>query len=779
MCGANFKFIYMHHLNEKLDRMGSTTGLISASAWTLFLAVIIGASPVQGSAATEPVDCVNVFIGTGGHGHTYPGATTPFGLVQLSPDTPTKGWDGCGGYHYSDSKILGFSHTHLSGTGIPDLGDLLVMPVAGALQESENYQALTAERMGSGFFHTNEIATPGYYRVWLDKYKVAAELTATPHAGMHRYTFSTAGEGHLILDLVRGIGCQPTNASFRLAGGNLITGYRATSGWAKQRSIYFAIESSKPFKSAGFELNGKPLPDGKTNAEGKNIRAHLDFDVTPATQICLRVGLSPTSVEEAVKNLRAEMPSWNFDEYQAAAKSTWNEQLSRLRIESADPALREKFYTALYHTMCAPTLFNDVDGSYRGPDGQNHTNANFQYYCTFSLWDTFRAEHPLLALAQPDRMNDFVQSMVAFYQQSPDRALPMWPLASFETWCMIGYHSVPVIWDAYAKGFRGFDAELAYQAMRETAMANRYYQDEYQKYGYIPQGRRRSSVARTLEFSYDDWCIAQMAKALNKTEDAELFTKRSQGYTNLFDPEVGFFRAKTAEGKFEGVFDPKRVSFDDYIEADAWHYTFAAMHDVPGMIRLYGGEKAFVKKLDEMFNEDSEFHPPLADATGLIGQYAHGNEPCHHVAYLYALAGTQYKTALRAHQIMALHYNNTVDGICGNDDCGQMSAWYVWSAMGLYPLNPADGIYVIGSPAMEKTTIRLDPKLYKGGTFTVVAHNVSNQNIYVQSAKLNGQPLARPWVTHEEITRGGTLEFEMGLLPNKVWAAAPVKTAGP
>ncbi len=771
----------MYFFRENVKRICLSARWFRRPIGSLFFMATLGASLLQlrGAPVTVPGDSVNLFIGTGGHGHTYPGATTPFGFVQLSPDTPMKGWDGCAGYHYSDSKILGFSHTHLSGTGIPDLGDLLVMPVQGSLQDSDNYQPLTAERLGSDFSHTNEIANPGYYRVWLDRYKVVAELTATPHAGMHRYTFSTAGEGHLILDLVRGIGCQPTNATLQLAGGNLITGYRATTGWAKKRSIYFAIESSRPFKSIGFELNGKPLPEGTTNAEGKNIRAHLDFNVTAATQIYLRVGLSPTSVEEAVKNLRAEMPSWDFEEYQAAAKKTWNEQLSRLQIESSDPGIRETFYTALYHTMCAPALFNDADGSYRGPDGQNHTNANFQYYSTFSLWDTFRAEHPLLTLTQPGRINDFVQSMLAFYQESPDRALPMWPLASCETRCMIAYHSVPVIWDAYAKGFRGYDAELAYKAMRETAMADRYHQDEYKKFGYIPQGRRKSSVARTLEFSYDDWCIAQMAKALGRTEDAELFTKRSQCYTNLFDPSVGFFRAKTADGKFEGTFDPKHVSFDDYIEADAWHYTFGAMHDVPGMIQLYGGNKAFVKKLDEMFNEDSDFNPPLADATGLIGQYAHGNEPCHHVTYLYALAGAQYKTALRAHQAMVLHYNNTVDGLCGNDDCGQISAWYVWSAMGLYPLNPANGIYVIGSPLMEKSTIQLDPKFFKGGTFTILAHNVSNQNIYIQSAKLNGQRLDHPWVTHEEITNGGTLEFEMGISPNKTWAAAVEKSPAP
>ncbi len=736
----------------------------------LAVAILVAAGlPLHAAPATGPFDSVNVFVGTGAHGHTYPGATLPFGFVQLSPDTPMKGWDGCAGYHYSDSKILGFSHTHLSGTGIGDLGDLLVMPVSGSLQESGNYQALTADRLGSGFSHDNEVAQPGYYRVLLDKYNVTAELTATLHAGMHRYTFATAGEGHLVFDLVHGVNNQATAASFATEGPQMITGMRTTSGWAKTRTVYFAIECSTPFKSVGFESNGKPLPAGTTNAEGKNLRAEVDLDVSPAKPILLRVGISAVSVDGAKKNLQAEIPAWDFDAIQAAARNAWSEQLSRIKVETVNPNLRQTFYTALYHSMVAPTLYNDADGSYRGPDQQVHTNAGFQNYSTFSVWDAFRGEHPLLTLTQPERVNDFVQTMLAFYQNSPDHALPMWPLANTETWCMIGYNSTPVIWDAYAKGFRGYDAEQVYKAMRDTATASRFHQDEYQKLGYITAGRRKSAAARTLEFSYDDWCIAQMAKALGKSEDAELFTKRSQNYTNTFDPATGFFRAKNADGTFNPSFDSHHIDFDDYVEADAWHYAFAALHDVPGMIQLYGGKEAFIRKLDQMFTEDCDVNPPLVDITGLVGQYCHGNEPCHHIAYLYALAGAQYKTALRAHEIMIEHYDNTSEGICGNDDCGQMSAWYVWSAMGLYPVNPASGIYVIGSPSLEKVTLQLDPKFYKGGAFTIIAHNASNQNIYVQWAKLNGKTLNHPWVTHDEIVNGGTLEMEMGTMPNKHW----------
>jgi predicted alpha-1,2-mannosidase len=739
----------------------------------LITGVLIGMSFLSSGfgAVPEPVAEALPMVGTGAHGHTYPGATVPFGFVQLSPDTPIKGWDACAGYHYSDSTILGFSHTHLSGTGIGDLGDVLVLPITGKLQKSTNYQALTVDRLCSGFSHDNEFATPGYYRVMLDKYKVLAELTATAHAGMHRYTFPASKESHILIDLVHGINNQVTDASLKIENKKMITGQRTTTGWARHRTIYFAIECSQPWKSLGIEANGKPLPSDQTEIKSRNVRAHLDFKTSAGQQILLRVGLSAVSVEEAKKNLQSEIPSWDFNAVRLAARNNWNEQLSRIKVESANPNIRQTFYSALYHSMTTPTLYNDTDGSYRGPDGEVHTNSGFQYYSTFSLWDTYRAEHPLLTLVQPGRVNDFVQSLLTFYTQGPDKRLPMWVLAGSDTGTMIGYHAIPVIADAYAKGFRGFDAELALNAMRDTAMNDRNRQDEYAKQGYVSSetGKGWRGTARTLEFAYDDWCIAQMATALGKTDEAALFTQRSQNFTNVFDSETRFFRGKTAAGTFRVPFDPKSFSPDDYAEANTWQYTFAVFHDVPGMIKLYGGNEAFIKKLDELFDQDSDIHHYLVDFSGLMGQYAHGNEPCHHVPYLYALAGAQYKTALRAHQIMLLQYDNTPEGICGNDDCGQMSAWYVWSAMGLYPLNPADGKYIIGSPLVEKATIQLDPKFYPGGKFTVIAHDASNQNIYVQSAKLNGEPINRPWITHAEIVKGGTLELEMGILPNEKW----------
>jgi predicted alpha-1,2-mannosidase len=728
-------------------------------------------------ASPQPINEASPLVGTGGHGHTYPGATAPFGLVQLSPDTRVHDWDACAGYHYSDSSIWGFSHTHLSGTGIRDMGDLLILPVTGPLNGTNDYSPIAAMRFSVNFSHTNEAAQPGYYRVLLDN-SVLAELTATPHAGMHRYTFPASEQSHLLIDLVHGLENVPIGASLKIEHGNLITGHRRSKGWAQDKVIYFAIECSQPWQNFGIEAEGKPLPKGTTEIKGTNLRAHLDFITSAGQQILLRVGLSPTSIEGAKSNLRVEIPSWDFDSVRVATQQDWSEQLSRIQIESPNSNIRQTFYSALYHTMLAPTMYNDANGGYRGPDGKTHPAAGFQYYSTFSLWDTFRAEHPLLTLTQPGRVNDFVQSMLVYYKQSPTAVLPVWPLASWETWCMIGYHSLPVIWDAYAKGFRGFDSELAFQAMKFSATHNRERLDEYQKLGYIPWVKgRQAATSTTLEYAYDDWCLAQMAGALGKTNDAQLFARRAQNYRNVWDAQTRFFRSKTEDGTYLSPFDPKEVSNGDvpasgyFTEANAWQYLFAVFHDVPGMMELFGGREAFIARLDEMFDQDSFMTHYASDVSGLIGQYAHGNEPCHHVSYLYALAGAQYKTARRVRQIMLTQYDNTPEGLCGNDDCGQMSAWYVFSAIGLYPVNPADGIYVIGSPLVEKAVIKLDPQFYPGGTFTVIARNASKQHCYVKSAKLNGAELKRPWVTHAEIAAGGTLELEMDLLPNKnMWA---------
>jgi predicted alpha-1,2-mannosidase len=733
-------------------------------------------------AAPPPVDEALPMVGTGGHGHTYPGATVPFGFVQLSPDTRTQGWDACSGYHYSDTNILGFSHTHLSGTGGIDLGEVLILPFTGPIAGSNGDVSLSAERFKSPFSHDRELAQPGYYRVMLDKYNIQAELTASAHCGLHRYTFPASDDSHILIDLVHGLGNTPSAASLQIESDRQISGCRSNNAWAKWKTIYFVIKSSQPFKTFGLELNGKTLPPGQRKATGKNVRAHLDYQTSAGAQIILQVGLSPTSIEEAKKNLQTEIAAADFDAVRQAARNEWNENLSRISIECSNPNFRQTFYSALYHTMTDPTLYNNADDSYRGADRQDHA-AGFQDYSTFSMWDIFRAEAPLLTLTEPERINDFVQSMLVFYQQSPTHALPVWPLANYETQCMIGYHSVPIIYDAYEKGFRGFDPELAYQAMRDTAMGDVKQEAAYREYGYVPwvQGKG-AATSQTLELSYDDWCIAQMAKALGKTNDVELFTKRSQYYKNVWDPQTKFFRSKNPDGTFHEPFDPIEISKNgdtangSYTEADAWQYAFAVQQDVPAMIQLYGGNETFVQRLDQFFDMDSYMTHWRIDVTGLVGQYAQGNEPDQQCPYLYALAGAQYKTARRVREIMLTQYDNTPEGLCGNDDCGQISAWYVWSAIGLYPVNPANGIYYIGSPLVQKATISLDSKYYSGKTFTIIVHAkpdgyaVANpMSVYVQSAKLNGQPLNRCWITHDEIVHGGTLELEMDLLPNKSW----------
>jgi predicted alpha-1,2-mannosidase len=493
----------------------------SAIIAAMFLTVSLRAAPL-------PVDDAWPLVGSDAHGHTFPGATLPFGFVQLSPDTRTAGWDACGGYYYTDSVIEGFSHTHISGTGCADMGDVLVLPVTGQLNNPGTYLPINANRYQSTFSHDEELSQPGYYRVKLDTYNILAELTATAHCGMHRYTFPASAQSHILIDLVHGVGSHPTDAEMTVEGKNMITGYRRVNGWALGRLIYFAIETSRPFKKFGLEVDGKEVPAGQMDAKGKELRGHLDFKTHKGEEIILRVGLSPTSVEEAKKNLQAEIPGWDFDAVKQAARKTWNDNLSRIEIQASNPDIRKTFYSCLYHTMICPQLCNNADDTYRGTDRQVHS-ANFQDYSTFSMWDIYRAEAPLLMFTEPERMNDFINSMLVFYQQSTDHALPVWPLANYETGCMIAYHSIPIIRDAYVMGFRGFDADLAFRAMVDTAMNGRNRQDEYMKYGYVPWDKKKgAATSRTIELSYDDWCIAQMANDLGKMDEAQLFTKRSQ-----------------------------------------------------------------------------------------------------------------------------------------------------------------------------------------------------------------------------------------------------------
>jgi predicted alpha-1,2-mannosidase len=769
----------MHELASRAPRVGSraTCGNrplseIASMTWMnvrlgvrTLCAVLTVAAAAPWCSAAEPgaVDSARPMIGTSAHGHVYPGATVPFGMVQLSPDTRLGTWDGCSGYHYSDPAILGFSHTHLSGTGCGDLGDIRVTPLAGS---PSDWPKTDKDGYHLRFSHERETASPGYYRVQLDEQKILAELTATAHAGMHRYTFPAGKPGTLVIDLARGINSQPVEGSIVVESKQVISGYRRSKGWAADKTYYFVAELSQRVNTM-LLLDGVPVPvRGKVCVNGK--RAQLTVSFEQITQpLVMKIGLSAVSVEAARKNLAQEIPGWDFDGVVAAARKSWQDVLGRIDIETSDAATRETFYTSLYHASVAPTLFNDADGGYRGLDHQPHAAEGFQNYSTMSLWDTFRAEHPLLTIIQPQRVNDLINSMLAHYRQFGRHALPIWPLAGNETWCMIGNHAIPVIVEAYVKGFRGFDVEAAYQAMRDTLMQDRNLMDQYRTLGYVPSADRNQSVSRTLEYAYDDWCFGRMAELLGKKDDARRFLHRAANYRHVFDPAVGFMRGKLADGTWRSPFDPRELVWADFTEATSWNYTWFVPHDVPGLVGLMGSQQAFIDKLDKMFNEDSTLLAAVPDMTGLIGQYVHGNEPCHHVAYLYNDAGAPWKTQERIRQVMNVLYNNTVEGICGNDDCGQMSAWYVLSALGFYPVNPASGVYQLGSPLVNRAVIHLDPKYHAGRTFTIVAHHNSPKNLYIQSATLNGSRLDRCWFTHAELAAGGELVLEMGPAPNR------------
>jgi predicted alpha-1,2-mannosidase len=713
-------------------------------------------------------------IGTAEHGHVYPGATVPFGMVQLSPDTRDNTWDGSSGYHYSDQSILGFSHNHLTGTGCPDLGNILLMPTVGDLKLTPG------GRPGDGyrarFLHQDEISRPGYYSVLLPDYQVKVELTATARAGFHRYTFPATTAGHVVVDLQHGIGNKVTEAQLTIENNHTASGYRKSNGWGGDKTYYFVMEFSRPFDSAGVAQADKDVAGNQTT--GKETKGHFDFKTKAGEQILVRVGLSTVSIEGARNNLHAEIPDWDFDAVASAARKQWEKALNVFAMETPDNNLKQTFYTALYHSLIAPTLLSDVDGQFRGPDGNVHQTKGYDYYTEMSLWDTFRAENPLLTLIQPARVNDLVNTMLAHFKIFGQQTLPVWPEGGKETWCMIGNHSIPIITDAYLKGFRNWDANEALNDMIASTDKNREQLDAYRDQGFIPTGKGVQSVSKVLEYAYDDACIARLAKALGKDDLAEKYSKRSKNWENVFDPSTGFMRGKNADGSWVTPFGEKEINsinFNEYTEANAWQYNFFVLHNVPGLIAKLGGDDKFTARLDETF-DTTEKIPNLdliPDVTGVIGMYAHGNEPVHHVAYLYNYAGQPWKTQTRVRQVANTLYTNTPGGICGNDDCGQMSAWYVFTALGFYPVDPASGIYVLGSPLFDKATLQLDPKFAKGRSFTVIARNNSAKNPYIQSATLNGKPFTRSWIAHDEITAGGILVLTMGPTPNKTFGSAP------
>jgi predicted alpha-1,2-mannosidase len=729
---------------------------------------------VAACSAKSPVDYVNPMIGTAAHGHVYPGATVPFGMVQLSPDTRDNTWDGSSGYHYSDTSILGFSMNHLTGTGCPDLGNVLLMPTAGELKLFPG--AKPGEGYRASFSHDNETSRPGYYEVYLPDYQVKVELTATARAGFQRYTFPATTEGHVVVDLQHGIGNKVIEAQLRIENDHTASGYRKSNGWGGDKIYYFVMEFSRPFDSASVAQADKDVAGNETT--GNETKGHFDFKTKAGEQILVRIGLSTVSVQGARNNLHKEIPDWNFDAVTAMASKQWNRALNVIDLKTSDDNLRQTFYTALYHTLLAPTLLSDEDGQFRGPDGNVHQAKGYDYYTELSLWDTFRAENPLLTLIQPRRVNDFVDTMLEHFKIFGENTLPVWPEGGKETWCMIGNHAIPVITDAYLKGFRNWDASEALHDMIASTDKNRQQLEAYRDKGFIPTGKGVQSVSKVLEYAYDDTCIARFAKALGKDDIAEKYFKRSQNWTNVFDPSTGFMRGRNADGSWVTPLGEKEINsinFNEYTEANAWQYNFFVPQNISALIAKLDGDDKFVTRLDEMF-DTQETIPNLAsipDVTGVIGMYSHGNEPDHHVAYLYNYAGQPWKTQARLRQIANTLYTNTPAGICGNDDCGQMSAWYVFSVLGFYPVDPASGIYVLGSPMMDQATLKLDSKYYKGKSFTVIAKNNSADNPYIQSATLNGKPISRSWISQAEIAAGGKLVLTMGPAPNKNFGSAP------
>jgi predicted alpha-1,2-mannosidase len=716
---------------------------------TLFLLLLASLRIMAQQDLTRYVD---PFIGTGGHGHTFPGASMPFGMVQLSPDTRLTGWDGCSGYHYSDHVIYGFSHTHLSGTGISDYGDILLMPTVGDV-------ALTNSRYASGFSHSDESARPGYYSVKLDN-GVLVELTATLRAGFHRYTYPANGQANIILDLAHRD--RVLDSYLRITGGTTFVGWRRSQAWAKDQIIYFAGELSRSFEGWGISTDdGAPQP--MQEAKGRNVKAFLSF-APGGAPVLVKIGISSVSIAGAQKNLRAEIPQWDFSKVREDADRAWQKELNKIQVAGGSDAQLKTFYTALYHSMLAPNLFMDVDGQYRGRDFQTHTAKGFENYTVFSLWDTFRAAHPLYAIIDQKRTNDFINTFLAQYQQGG--RLPVWELAANETDTMIGYHAVSVIADAAAKGIDGFDLKLAFEAMKHSAELSHYGLRAYATKGFIELEDEKESVSKTLEYSYDDWCIAQVARLLGRTDDYRRYLGRAQFYRNLFDRNSGFMRPRS-NGGWLARFDPREVSFN-FTEANSWQYTFFAPQDISGLIRLMGGQQNFARKLDELFTAESKTTGrDQADITGLIGQYAHGNEPSHHVAYLYDYVGQPWKTQFRLRQIIDKFYTPQPDGLIGNEDCGQMSAWYVLSAAGIYPVTPGLPIYALGTPLFPEIRLRLE----NGKQFVIKANGVFDKNFYVQSASLNGRPYRKSFLTHRDLMAGGQMVFKMGARPNPNWGS--------
>ena len=746
-------------------------------------------------------------IGTGWRGHMFPGAVAPFGLVQLSPDTsgpPNRmrngqrdnyTWDHSSGYHYPDNVVVGFSHTHLQGTGGIDLGDILVMPVVEGRNWSWDDGIPTDQAQGqiealgmksgwvfngsgySSFFsHEKEVTRAGYYGVHLDSPDVRAELTATTRCGMHRYSYpaSPAGTRHgVIVDLVHGMGGKVCKAELNLESYSRVSGIRCNHGWAADRQVYFVVEFSRPVASVQVNVDGKiGHASAGDKLTGEQIKAI--FTQAPGSQpLVMRVGISCTSIEGAAKNLNTEISHWDFDAVAREAEDAWSLALAGLDTEFAEESLSQTFYTGAYHGLTTPATFNDVDGAYRGQDRKNHSDPGFTKYTILSIWDVYRGEFPFITLMQPKRATDVVRTLIEDYQQLDQHSLPMWTLWGNETWSMVGFHAAGMIAAAYVRGLRDFDVQAAYAAIRDTALVgakargNGELQEMFRHYGYVPMELHGGSVSCTLDLAYDYWCAGAMAELLGKQDDAAMFYRLGQNYRNVFDPGTGFMRGKSKDGKWREPFRPDR-EYDDYVETDSWQASFSVPHDVKGLIDLLGGDDQFIAKLDGLFTAPSNVIDARPDISGMVGQDAQGNEPSNHIPYLYSFAGAPWKTQQLVRKVAAL-YNNTPAGVPGNDDCGQLSSWFVFAALGFYPVNAVTGVYVIGSPLVKRANIH-NPTT--GAKFSIVAENNSPDNVFIQRMELNGKELMHSWISHAEIMAGGELHFRMTNKPNKEWASA-------
>ncbi|HEV2391028.1 MAG TPA: GH92 family glycosyl hydrolase [Verrucomicrobiae bacterium] len=726
-------------------------------------------------------DYIRPFVGTQGEGNTYPGPSAPFGMVQLGPDTDRDLWETASGYEYSDTSIMGFSLTHLTGTGIPDLGDFLFMPQVGAPKLVAGTKADPDAGYRGRYSHEQEEASAGYYKVKLLNNDVTVELTAGERAGMMRFTFPQSDEAWIMTDMQHFLSGKRFHliwSHLRVEDRSTITGFHLINGWARERYLYFAARYSKPFDRYRIMNNGVEAKydsyrtyrfRSRNEAAGTNLQFLAGYNTSPGEPILVKVAVSAVSAANALQNLDSEIPpgDWNFQRMVDATRRQWDQELSKIQIEGSEEE-KETFYTGMYHAFLAPNLYEDVTGEYRGVDSNIHHAKGFKNYTVFSLWDTYRATHPLFALIQAPRDADMINSLLAHYDQSVDHLLPIWSLQGNETWCMIGYHSVPVIVDAYLKGVKGFDPNRAYDAIKTTALNPDYDAvSAYARLGWVPCDEENESLSKTLEYAFDDFCVAQMAEVLGKTDDYHQFMKRACCYTNLYDPGIGLMRPKDSHGQWRAPFDPhfynENTMSNDVTEGTSWQFSWYVPQDVPGLIRLFGGKERFAQKLDELFTfHEADKSKGVEDIQGRIGEYWHGNEPSHHIIYLYCYAGQPWKAAQRLHQVIDTQYGNKPNSLSGNDDCGQMSAWYLFTALGFYPVCPASDYYAIGSPAVPKAVIRLS----NGKKFTMMAEDLSRENIYIQSVRLNGKNWETPFLPYRELKRGGTLIFKMGPQPS-------------